>query len=122
MNALAATLSTLFLSVLGQHVNFEPGTHDIDEKISDVDHMAEWIGTYAADTPVMVTGYACEEDKLLNTTEDDLLELADARAIKLRQELILRGIDATRISTIAYGLMSSPGVWYCQATARVDPD
>lgn len=120
MNALAATLSSLFVSVIAQHVSFEPGTHDIDEKISDVDHVAEWIGTYPEDAPVMVTGFACDQDKLPNTTDDDLLEIADTRAIKLRQELILRGIDPSRISTIAYGLKSGDGVSYCQATARVD--
>lgn len=120
MNALAATFSSLFVSVIAQHVNFDPGTHDINEELSNVDHVAEWVGTYPEDTPVMVTGFACDADKLPNTTEQDLLEIADARAIKLRQELILRGVDASRISTIAYGLLPGPGHFVCQATARVD--
>lgn len=120
MNALVATFSSLFVSVLAQHVTFDPGTHDINEELSDVDHVADWVGSHPEDAPVMVTGFACDADRLPNTTEEDLLEIADARAIKLRQELILRGVDASRISTIAYGLMPGSGAFACQASARVE--
>ncbi len=120
MTALGAALSSLLVSVLAQHVTFDPGTHDVNEELSDLDHVAEWVGNFPEDAPVMVTGFACEADKLPNTTEQDLLEIADTRAIKLRQELVLRGVDPTRISTIAYGVLPGPGTHLCQATARVE--
>lgn len=119
MNALAVTFSSLFLSVLGQTAVFEAGTLHIDDALSDVDHMADWIQTFPEESTVMVHGYACEGDRLPETTEEDLLQMAENRAIKLRQELIHRGIEGSRISTIAYGTMPGPGIWGCQATATI---
>lgn len=119
MNAFVASLSSLFVSVLAQTVTFEPGTHAIDESRSNVDQVLAWIDTLPEDTPLTVLGYSCADDKLPNTTDEDLLDIADARAIKLRQELVLRGVDATRISTIAYGYLPAPGAENCRATATV---
>ncbi len=107
--------AAVFQPFIGHSVSFQPGTVTLDAEISDVDAIAAWLAEFPETTKVQIAGYYCQEDRLPNTTEDDLLVLSEQRAVKLKEQLSERGLDGDRIATIAYGTL--PGTASCQATA-----
>lgn len=107
--------AAVFQPFIGHSVRFQPGTVTLDAELSDVDAIAAWLAEFPETTKVQIAGYYCQEDRLPNSTDDDLLALSEQRAAKLKEQLTERGLDGERIATIAQGTL--PGTASCQATA-----
>lgn len=87
----------------GERVEFTPGTLTVDHAEVDLEALQTWVETLPEGAGLQVEGYWCLEDRLANTTTDELLEIAETRASVTRQLLIDLGMPADRVSAIAFG-------------------
>jgi hypothetical protein len=100
---LAPTAAMAHTPRSGEAIAFFPGTLDVDHATVDLDALGTWLEALPEDATLQVEGYWCLEDRLPNTTTEELLEIAERRAVTTRRLLVDLGVSGDRVSAIAYG-------------------
>lgn len=81
-------------------VHFYPGTNNIKGDI-DIHKINEWL--LNDNVYILVQGYYCKSDLLIDRTEKYLLYISEQRAEMTKSLLVKSGINSNIIFTIAFG-------------------